>query len=196
MSETYERRAMIECRAEPIDNGRRIRGYAVVFNQQSLPIKTPSGMTFREMVAPSAVDRTLREGIDVRALVNHTHGQILGRRSAGTLELSKDAHGLRIVIEPDPGISYVGDVMRSMMRGDVTGMSFAFSTLDDDWERGSDMPLRTLVDTRISEISIVTFPAYEQADVSIAQRSYEMFASMSPQRSLKHLERIQRQHQL
>ena len=168
--DNMERRAFAECRAEASDNGRRIRGYAIRFNSLSEDLGG-----FKEYIAPEAVDRTLSEGLDVRALVDHDSGKVLGRTRAGTLSLRKDSKGLRIEIEPDPEISYASDIMRSVARGDVSGMSFGFRALGDEWNYESKMPIRTITDMRISEVSIVTFPAYQATDVSVAQRSLNAY---------------------
>jgi len=165
-----ERRAFVECRAEASENGRKIRGYAIRFN---VPSQDLGG--FREYIAPEAVDRTLNEGLDVRALVDHDTGKVLGRTRSGTLILRKDAQGLRTEIDPDPDISYAGDIMRAVARGDVSGMSFAFRTLEDEWDYEGKIPTRTVTDMRISEVSVVTFPAYVQTDVQVAQRSLQAF---------------------
>lgn len=166
--DNLERRAFVECRAEPSENGRKIRGYAIVFGVKSVDLGG-----FREIIAPEAVDRTLSEGLDVRALVNHDSGQVLGRTRAGTLQLRKDGKGLRIEVEPDDEISYAKDIMRAVARGDVTGMSFGFRTLGDAWDYEEKTPIRTVTDMRISEVSVVTFPAYPQTDVSVAMRSLD-----------------------
>jgi HK97 family phage prohead protease len=119
------------------------------------------------------VDRTLGEGLDVRALVDHNSGKVIGRTRAGTLSLRKDSKGLRIEVEPDPDISYANDILRAVSRGDVSGMSFGFRTLGDEWNYDEKLPIRTVTDMRISEVSVVTFPAYTATDVSVAQRSLQ-----------------------
>jgi HK97 family phage prohead protease len=122
MENVEERRAFAECRAEASDNGRKIRGYAIVFNSVSV-----DRGGFREIIAPEAVDRTLSEGLDVRALADHDSAKVIGRTRAGTLRLRKDSRGLMVEIEPDTEISYAKDIMRSVARGDVSGMSFGFA---------------------------------------------------------------------
>ena len=166
--DNLERRAFAECRAETSDNGKKIRGYAIVFNSLSQDLGG-----FRELILPEAVDRTINEGLDVRALVDHDTGKVLGRTRAGTLSLRKDSRGLRVELEPDPDISYASDILRSVARGDVTGMSFRFLTMPngDDWNWDEKPPLRSLLDIRISEVSIVTFPAYQATDAQVALRS-------------------------
>jgi HK97 family phage prohead protease len=164
--DNFERRAFVECRAEASENGKKIRGYAIVFNSLSVDLGG-----FREIIAPEAVDRTLSEGMDVRALVDHDSAKVIGRTRAGTLSLRKDSHGLRIEVEPDTEISYANDIMRAVARGDVSGMSFGFRAIGDEWNYDEKIPVRTVTDMKVSEISIVTFPAYQATDVGVAQRS-------------------------
>jgi HK97 family phage prohead protease len=129
---------------------------------------------FREIITPQAIDRTLREGIDVRALVDHDSSKIIGRLSAGTLRIRKERRGL--AVEIDVANTTTGrDILESVSRGDVTGMSFQFETIDDTWELVDGTPLRTVTDMRVPEVSIVTFPAYPATDVSVAQRSWQRF---------------------
>jgi HK97 family phage prohead protease len=168
--DNLERRAWVECRAEASDNGKRIKGYAIRFQSDSVDLGG-----FKERIAPEAVDRTLNEGLDVRALVDHDSSKVIGRTRAGTLTLRKDSQGLRIEVEPDPEISYARDIMRSVARGDVTGMSFGFRAIADEWDYEGKIPMRTVTDMRISEVSIVTFPAYQATDVQVAMRSLNAF---------------------
>lgn len=175
--DNLERRAWAECRAEASDNGKRIKGYAIRFNSRSVDLGG-----FYEVIAPEAVDRTLSEGLDVRALVDHDTAKVIGRTRSGTLSLRKDSQGLRIEVEPDPEISYARDIMRAVARGDVSGMSFTFRIIGDEWDYDGKTPLRTVRDMRISEVSVVTFPAYQATDVEVAQRSLAAFRQAQPTR--------------
>jgi HK97 family phage prohead protease len=172
-----ERRAWLECRVEAADNKRMV-GYAIVFNSLSVDLGG-----FREIIAPEAVDRTINEGMDVRALVDHDTSKVIGRTRAGTLELRKDARGMRVTIEPDLEISYARDIMRAVARGDVSGMSFGFRVVGDDWNYDGKMPIRTVTDMTVSEVSVVTFPAYERTDVQAALRSLHAYKQANPLRS-------------
>jgi HK97 family phage prohead protease len=185
--DNFERRAFVECRAEASDSGRKIRGYAIVFNSSSVDLGG-----FREFIAPEAVDRTLNEGLDVRALVDHDSAKVIGRTRAGTLSLRKDGKGLRMEVEPDQEISYARDILRAVERGDVTGMSFGFRVLGDQWDYDGKEPVRTVTDMRVSEVSIVTFPAYQATDVQVAQRSLQAFQSKVQGSRLAWLEKWQR----
>ena len=47
-----------------------------------------------------------------------------------------------------------------MRRGDMSQMSFAFRTIKDSWN--SDRSSRELREVQLYDVSVVTFPAYEQ----------------------------------
>lgn len=182
MSDQLERRAYTDCRIAS-DDGRRLKGYAIVFNSRSLDLGG-----FIEIVAPEAIDRTLKEATDVRALVDHDSGKVIGRTRAGTLTLSKDRKGMHVEIDPDPQISYANDVMRAVTRGDISGMSFGFRTLEDSWNYEGDTPLRTILDMEVREVSIVAMPAYPATNIDVAQRSLQEYQA-KVRRSRVYLER-------
>jgi HK97 family phage prohead protease len=183
--EGVERRAGGEIRVDP-SGDHRLRGYAIVFNKLSLDLGG-----FRERILPDAVDRTLREALDVRALVDHDSSKIIGRTRAGTLRLKADGHGLRVDIDP-PNTTVARDILESVDRGDVTGMSFSFRTLDDEWHLEDGEPIREVLDMRVHEVSIVSFPAYPDTDVQVAQRALQAFHQAHPSRSRAWLERWHR----
>ncbi len=168
------------------DSSRKIKGYAIVFNSMSVDLGG-----FREIIMPEAVDRTLSEALDVRALVDHDSAKVIGRTRSGTLALRKDKTGLRI--EVDPADTTNGrDILELVRRGDVTGMSFAFRTLTDEWRMEDGEAVREVYDMTISEVSIVTFPAYQKTSVEVAQRSLQEFRQ-SKGKSIDWLRKVQRQ---
>jgi Escherichia/Staphylococcus phage prohead protease len=169
MADDYEIRMcdVSDVRVESRGVAKMIRGYAIVFNSLSEPIM---GL-FREKIAPQAMERTINEGIDLRALVDHDSAKILGRRSAGTLRYESDTHGLRTEIDP-PDTTTALDIIQSIQRRDVTGMSFAFRTLKDEWDETTEpYPTRTVLDMLVREVSIVTFPAYPSTEVAMRSLS-------------------------
>jgi HK97 family phage prohead protease len=188
--DNLERRAFVECRAEASDNGKKIRGYPIVFNSLSVDLGG-----FREIIAPEAVDRTLNEGLDVRALVDHDSSKVIGRTRAGTMRLRKDSRGLHMEVEPDEDISYAKDIMRAVARGDVSGMSFSFRVPKggDVWDNDGKTVVRTVTDMQVSEVSIVTFPAYQQTDVQVAQRSLSAFQQEHSGDRLEWLRKLHKQ---
>lgn len=129
-----------------------LEGSAIVFDRESVDLGG-----FIEIIRPSAVDRTLSKAHDVRALWNHDSGLPIGRTTAGTLVMEKRQGGLAVAIRPPNwGHSYV----ESVDRRDVSGMSFAFTALDDDWRVAGDLIVRDVLDMDFFEVSGVTFPAY------------------------------------
>jgi HK97 family phage prohead protease len=178
------RMAAGDCRVDLAED-RKIRGYAIVFNALSVNLGG-----FREIIKPEAVDRTLTQAVDVRALWNHDTGEVLGRTRAGTLSLTKDRRGLRIEVNPP---SWARHRLESIERGDVTGMSFRFKAIDDEWREGEDgFPVREVNDMTMDEVSIVTFPAYQQTDVSVALRSLDAFRKDTAKNSIAWLEKVHR----
>lgn len=166
-----ERRASPASATADLADDRLITGYAVVFNVLSQDLGG-----FRERILPQAVNRSLTA--DVMALVDHDTAKVLGRTRAGTLTFRKDKHGLNTRIEPDLEISYAKDIVRAVARGDVSGMSFGFRVLEDDWHKEDGGIVRDVLDMEIAEISVVTFPAYVETDVSVATRSLSAFQAM------------------
>lgn len=166
---------MIEIRSAPagastdLVNDRIITGWPIMFNTLSVDLGG-----FRERILPQAVDRSLKA--DVRALVDHDTAKVIGRTRSGTMKLRKETKGLKVTIEPDPEITYAGDIMRAVGRGDVSGMSFAFKVLEEDWhEKKGEPAIRDILDMEVSEVSIVTFPAYTDTDVSVAKRALDLY---------------------
>jgi HK97 family phage prohead protease len=152
--------------------GRELFGLAAVFGALSEPIRMPDGKGyFREKVAPGAFLASIEEA-DVRGLINHDKNRILGRNKAGTLILAETAEGLsyRVTL---PDTTDGRDIAVSVGRGDVTGASFSFVAIEDSWEEGDDLPIRTLLKVHLFDVGPVTFPAYP--DATAAVRSYDLY---------------------
>lgn len=132
-----------------------IRGYAAVFQELSLDLGG-----WRERIAPGAFARSIADN-DVRALWDHNSQYVIGRNRAGTLELAEDERGLSIVAWP-PATGWAADLLESMRRGDVDGMSFGFHVREDEWVDEDGVLVRVLRDVDLLEVSVVTFPAYLQ----------------------------------
>lgn len=156
----------VPMRAAKIDAGDDVRfsGYAIMFNSLSQDLGG-----FRERIAPSAVDRTLREGSNVDALVDHVRSTttILGSTDSGLLRLDKDSSGLRFRVDP-PKLSWVNDLREVVRTGLVRGMSFAFRVWPDgdEWDEENGGLVRTVTDMVFNEVSFVISPAYIETQVS------------------------------
>lgn len=162
---TMEQRAVAAPPEVREDNGGKIaRGYAALFNSEA-----DIGGRFREIIAPGAFTETLKNG-DIRALIEHDTGRVIGRSSAGTLRLKEDDKGLSVEIDL-PDTTDGRDLAVSLERGDISGMSFSFVVRHDEWDETSDPPTRTIHAVDLREVSTAAFPAYD--DTEIALRSLE-----------------------
>ena len=148
------------------DGTRTLVGYAAVFNAESGDLGG-----FTERVAPGAFAKTIGEA-DVRAVMNHDASLVLGRNRAGTLRLEEDAHGLRYEVDL-PDTMTGRDVATLIERGDVSGSSFKFRVIKQEWDRTEDreVPLRTLSEVALADVGPVTYPAYEATDGALALRA-------------------------
>ena len=158
------------------DNGRTIGGYAAVFNSRA-----NIGGYFEEVIAPGAFDDALMQ--DVRALVDHDTGRVIGRTKAGTLRMKQDDMGLAVEIDL-PDTSDGRDLATLIERGDVSGMSFGFVVTKETWDETMEPPMRTIQALDLREVSVVAFPAYD--DTSIAMRSLEKSREMTKAERAEH----------
>jgi len=119
---------------------------------------------------------------DVRALINHDPNLILARskNGEGTLKLNADAKGLKYEFEM-PETSYARDLLINMKNNNLNQSSFAFTIPSggDVWssdDAGNNIRTINKID-RLFDISVVTYPAYSQADsdVMVAQRGLKEF---------------------
>jgi HK97 family phage prohead protease len=152
-------------------------GHAAVFNQRTA-IGNPLTWGFYEQIAPGAFTKTLAEG-DARYLVDHDTRLVVSRVTAGTLRLAQDDIGLAVDSDLDARLSYVADLIVNLDVRNVTGMSFGFRTVKDDWETitvettdgdnvaQAEVELRTIREVQLYEVSAVTFPAYEGTDAAL-----------------------------
>ena len=146
-----------------------LTGHAAVFNRWSEDLFTFAG-TFRERIAPGAFTSVLDSKPDVRLLFNHD-GLALARTKSGTLELSEDAEGLKVWARLAP-TSAASDLRMAMQRGDVDQMSFAFTIAEDEWHEDHDSEEIERTILRVDElfdVSVVTFPAYPDTDVTMRE---------------------------
>lgn len=123
-----------------------------------------------EIITKGAFDNTLNN--DIRALWNHNTQYVLGRNKSGTLELKADDKGLFGTIKL-PNTQYARDLHELVIRGDVDQCSFGFNILAEDLEELASGGYRWRInEIDLHEVSVVTFPAYE--NTSVAARSKEV----------------------
>ena len=178
----------VEPTSDGPDDGLTIDGYALVFNQRTL-IDSWEG-TFEEEIHNGAAKRTLRENTP---LMQYDHGR---HPLIGTIPLGR----WNTTVEEDHGARFIGRLtdnwliqpVRDAIRdGGVTGMSFRFSVVRENWVdqagkriKPEDVPMalwdpsrleyevitplvRQLKEVKISEAGPVAWPAYEQTSVDV-----------------------------
>lgn len=143
--------------------GKSIDGYFSVFNSNY-----DIGPGMSESVAPGAFSRTISG--DVRALTNHDTTLVLGRTKAGTLRLEERERGLWGHIDINPNDGDAMNLWERVKRGDVDQCSFGFDIVDEEAEYRDDGSVHwTIKDVKLYEVSVCTFPAYQET--SVAARS-------------------------
>lgn len=154
-----------DVRAEDSEKA-RITGRPIVFNS-----RTDLGF-FDEIIEPGALDKA--DLSDVRFLVNHDVNKIpLARAKKGdnnsTMRMAVDKDGLVIDVDLDTENNPEARALYSAVkRGDISGMSFMFSINGEEWEDiESEHPTRRIkAISQVAEVSAVTFPAYQDTEIT------------------------------
>jgi HK97 family phage prohead protease len=124
-----------------------------------------------EVISRGAFDNTLNN--DIRALWNHNTQYVLGRNKSGSLELKTDEKGLFASIRL-PKTQYAQDLYELVKRGDVDQCSFGFNIVGEDLEELASGGYRWRInEADLHEVSVVTFPAYENTSVQARAKQVE-----------------------
>ena len=161
-----------------------ISGYFAVFNSEYE--MWPGAV---ESIADTAFDGALAD--DIRCLIDHETRLVLGRNKAGTLTLKVDTRGLWGEVRINPNDQDAVNLNERVKRGDVDQCSFGFDILDEEFEDRGDTVKWTIKKVKLYEVSVVTFPAYEETSVSARKRQLGEIKKRSieawKQRTLKRL---------
>lgn len=114
---------------------------------------------------------------DVRALYNHNTDIVLGRTSAGTLELRDTEEGLWGRIKINPQDSDAMNAYARIKRGDLTGCSFGFDIPEGGenvtYKENGDVHFTITKVEPLVEVSPCVFPAYEATHISARRKDLE-----------------------
>lgn len=150
-------------------DGLTLDGYGAVFDQWTV-IEDSYG-EYREQISPGAFRRTLGMRMPILQFDHGSH-PLIGSIPLGRItSINEDAHGLRVKARLSDNwlVQPVRDAIRD---GGITGMSFRFRILNEDWDRGMDgMEERTIREVELYEVGPVVFPAYEQTSVGVRSRA-------------------------
>lgn len=174
MKEKECRSYEFEIRAKQDEQNNRyiIEGRPIVYDSM-----TNLGCFF-EIIEKGALDNA--DLSDVFFLVNHDERKIpLARAKEGnknsTMLLTVDEKGLKVTIYLDvEGNTDAKNLYSAISRGDITGMSFTFMIDTEEWEDlDTEKPTRRIkAFAKIFEVSAVTFPAYEDAEIHARDKKH------------------------
>jgi HK97 family phage prohead protease len=177
---------VIETRA----NGRDvIRGLAIPYNRLSVDLGG-----FRERILPGAFDKILsrqRGKGEIVSYFNHDPNWLLGRESAGTLEITSDERGISYIVEP-PDTQAGRDVLALVRSRNLRGSSFSFTVSPRVGERfttdENGRAIREVVEASgLYEMGPVVTPAYPSTTAAVAMRSYQQWlAEQATPESMPH----------
>lgn len=162
----YQTRSLSGLQTREAENDQMIiGGYFVVFNSW-----TELWDGYYEQVSPKAFENI--DLTDIRALINHNDGLVLGRTKSNTLTLRVDDKGLYGEIKVNPNDQDAVNLYERVKRGDVDQCSFGFQITEEEWEDTAEGYRSTITGIKLFEVSVVTFPAYE--DTSVSARSKDV----------------------
>jgi uncharacterized protein len=154
-------------RDETTPDERVIEGYFALYESE-----TELWENSFEIITKGAFENTITKN-DIRALWNHNTQYVLGRNKNGSLQLKTDEKGLFAIIKL-PNTQYANDLYSLVQRGDIDQASFGFNILDEDLEELANGGYRWRInEIDLHEISVVTFPAYENTTVQAREKQVQ-----------------------
>ena len=162
-----------------------LTGRPIVYETPTV-INDPAG-AYSEVIRAGALDET--DISDVRLLYNHDASKVPLGRTPKTLSLTKSPAGLDMAAQL-PDTEEARAVYTAVERGDLSGMSFAFTIPPggDKWDlRNKTREIFKI--KKILEVSVVPFPAYPQASVE-ARAAAKAFTDVARGRALIALNKL------
>jgi HK97 family phage prohead protease len=166
---TIEKRYLRGVELRQSEDGKPIiTGHAAVFDSP-WDQRMSEFFGFEETIAPGAFRNSLADpNVDVRALFNHDSNYVLGRfapsKNVRTLQMTEDSQGLFSHFTP-PATRESETVLTLLRDGLVDAMSFAFEVVAQEWRREGGVVTRRITEAKLSDVSVVTYPAYPATDV-------------------------------
>ncbi|QXC42194.1 HK97 family phage prohead protease [Rhodococcus qingshengii] len=183
-------------------DGRTLEGYAAVFNQDT-EINSAFEGQFLERIAPNSFAKTLREHPSPKMQFDHGRDSRVGSVPIGAFtEIREDGKGLfvRARLHDNPVVEPIRQAIES---GAISGMSFKFRVVKDEWRDsagkvltpdeaqrlsyapGTRGPLqRTIREVQLAEAGPVVFPAYAGTSVGVRNTETNSLTAELAQRRL------------
>lgn len=168
MSRYREFSTELQLRSSDDENNPYFEGYFIKYNSPA-----PAYGDWMEQIDSNALKQL--ESRDIRCLYNHNHDIVLGRQSAGTLEIENREDGLFGRCKLNLDDSDARNIYARVKRGDITGCSFGalINKQSVDKENG----LITLSDLDLVEVSVCPFPFYEDTTMDARAREIEVYGN-------------------
>jgi HK97 family phage prohead protease len=151
----------------------KLEGRAWPYNSVTMIGKEPWG--FKEKIRAGAGKKSINDG-DIVLLDNHDTAKPLARMSAGTLEMKDTKNGGDWEAQTTD-TSYAQDVVKNVRAKNYGGCSFGFEVLKQLWTDDDGNPAtpmdgtnREILEMKVHEISVCTFPAYTATKVSAREQ--------------------------
>jgi hypothetical protein len=118
---------------------------------------------FKELIAPGAFAAHLD---DVLCLRDHKPTLLMGRTKSKTLTLKDTPEELQFTCKL-PDTEAARSLAESVDRGDLDGVSFGFSCIEDAWAVTGDDVVRSVLEAALWEISPCSWAAYPANSVAV-----------------------------
>ncbi len=168
----------IAFKAEAVKDDGTFSGYGSVFGNVD---------SYREIVAPGAFKSSLAAiksaGDPLPVLWQHNPDQPIG----GYTDLGEDERGLKVsgfLLKDD--VALAREAYALMRARVVKGLSIGYYVRADSYDEKSS--IRTLTELDLREISVVTFPANEQAQVENVKAAFQQMLKAGQLPALKDFE--------
>jgi HK97 family phage prohead protease len=136
-----------------------ITGQPIIFDKPTI-INSPAGQ-YTEIIRCGALDGA--DMSDCRLLYNHLADRVPLARTPATMQLTVSPAGLDMAAQL-PDTPEARSVHTAVVRGDLSGMSFAFK-VPPGGDRWNGRTREILKIEKIYEVSVVPFPAYPETSV-------------------------------
>lgn len=150
------------------DKSLKVSGYVNRAGSYS-QVMSADGAPFRETILPQAFVEAVKTKDPIDFYAEHDAQKLLATTVNHSLTLRADDDGLYMeaqILDTNDG----RDTYELIKSGVITSMSFGFIVLDDEWDRSGGrfndgIPLRTVKEISLKEVSAVRFPAYLSSSI-------------------------------
>lgn len=164
------------------DEDMTLVGRPIVYDTPT-QIREPDGSSYTEVIERGALDDA--DVSDSTLIYNHDQTRVPLARTPRTMTLARDESGLSMVAKLAGDNQTAREVYSAVRRGDLSGMSFAFTVPDGGSHYDPATNTRTI--TRIAkvyEVSVVPFPAYQSTSVEARSAMLEARNAEQERKSL------------